>query len=481
MGFQRRHHIIIFVLWLNLLQLKFCNCFNSVFFSINNTNNASLKKNNYLPKKKKKMNTSLFFIRTTRSQFQSPEFCMRSYRKHFYTTTSSSSLSLGASANGDKYDNKEEESMNTRNGSSSNNFKSLTQSLLQSSINRAIGTISDLSTTTKYEDTNVENLMETVITTRNSKNTQPNNYYDDTNNDKQCEQQENNVIKQDNQRQHQDKRQYLSNPAVTPTALAHSLWSQVVQPYTDTVIDATCGNGKDTLILANLLFPSTNEINNESSSILAIDQTRPQLIGIDIQRQACDNTKQLLTDNLPSSIVQNYIQILHSSHAPIPQPKSAESVGLICYNLGYLPGSGISNKQMSTKMITTIYSLADAALLIRVGGLISIMAYPGSSYLEYCSVKYFVEGLAMFTSKDDWREYVDSIPDDKVLLQTNKKSAQFDDEEDCDGQSSVRESVRVALERVISEGDLKQTWRVFDHRPMGRPMSPILFTAMRIK
>ena len=268
---------------------------------------------------------------------------------------------------------------------------------------------------------------------------------------------------------------------MTPTALAHSLWSQVVQPYTDTVIDATCGNGKDTLILANLLFPSPNEINNESSSILTIDQRRPQLIGIDIQRQACDNTKQLLTDNLPSSIVQNYIQILHSSHAPIPQPKSAESVGLICYNLGYLPGSGISNKQVSTKMITTIYSLADAALLIRVGGLISIMAYPGSSYLEYCSVNFFVEGLAMFTSKDDWREYVDSIPDDKILLQTNKKNAQFDDEEDCDGQSSVRESVRVALERVISEGDLKQTWRVFDHRPMGRPMSPILFTAMRIK
>jgi len=83
---------------------------------------------------------------------------------------------------------------------------------------------------------------------------------------------------------HEDKRSYLENPSVTPTALAHSLWSQVVNPYIDTVIDATCGNGKDTLVLANILFPSLNETHIHPTDSESSSKTpKPQLIGIDIQ------------------------------------------------------------------------------------------------------------------------------------------------------------------------------------------------------
>ncbi len=364
----------------------------------------------------------------------------------------------------------------------SNAFRLMTASLLQSSLNRAARTISDMPNQNNKSimayDISVDNLTKRAINRSSaivqSKNPMVSenieNEYIDTKHG-------NGEGIKIEEKLHIDKRQYLSNPSVTPTALAHSLWSQVIHPYTDTIIDATCGNGKDTLTLAKLLFPVLKENNGTTQSD---DEIKPQIIGIDIQKQACENTISLLTQNLPSHIVQNNINILHASHAPLPRPNSSKSVGLICYNLGYLPGSGSSNKHVSTKMITTVYSLADAALLLRVGGLLSVMTYPGSSYLEYCSVKYFVEGLAMFSSRDNWRGFVDSIPDNDLLLEkANKKKEDNDKVTEITGE--IRESVRVALERVINEGDTRQTWRAFDHKPLGRPMSPILFTAMRIK
>merc|ERR1719491_1039742 len=76
---------------------------------------------------------------------------------------------------------------------------------------------------------------------------------------------------------------YLSNPTITPTALAHSLWKTVIRPYDDIVIDATCGNGKDAVALCSMLFP---EIEEEEDTISA-SSTSPKLICIDIQKRAC--------------------------------------------------------------------------------------------------------------------------------------------------------------------------------------------------
>eukprot|EP00557_Chaetoceros_sp_GSL56_P009382 CAMPEP_0176488280 /NCGR_PEP_ID=MMETSP0200_2-20121128/6619_1 /TAXON_ID=947934 /ORGANISM="Chaetoceros sp., Strain GSL56" /LENGTH=436 /DNA_ID=CAMNT_0017885241 /DNA_START=177 /DNA_END=1487 /DNA_ORIENTATION=- len=299
---------------------------------------------------------------------------------------------------------------------------------------------------------------------------------------------------------HEDKRTYLSNPAVTPTAMAHSLWSQVVRPYDDTVIDATAGNGKDSLVLANLLFPR-QEYKHLSTTYHADDlnsiKSSPKLISIDIQKRACENTFQLLKENTMEEIMENYIQVLHTSHAPMPS-LPFESVGLICYNLGYLPGTA-DKEQFNTQMLTTIQSLADSALLIRPGGLLSVMSYPGNGWKEHCAVSYFMEGLAMFTTRDKkgggWRVYLESIPSDRVLeqhhfdLYCNNDMDELEEEcenvdqltDEDDGTASIRYTVQLALERVHSMGFQKQTWRVFEHKPLGRPLSPILFTGMRIK
>ena len=261
-----------------------------------------------------------------------------------------------------------------------------------------------------------------------------------------------------------EKKVYLGDPCVTGTALAHSLWSSVIIPNVDTVIDATCGNGRDALALARLLFVDENLFRTQDKDESEVGfGPKPELLCIDIQRRACENTQRSLMNALNSDTFANYVRVLTSSHAPLPRPRDTRSIGLVAYNLGYLPGTD-DKDAFATQIITTIFSLTDASLLLRTGGLLSVMTYPGTSPNEADAVKYFCEGLAMLTSRNSggWKEYVDQISEKQ-------------------GSGAIRELVRSSLERVVREGEAKQTWRVFEHKPLGRPLSPILVTAMRIK
>lgn len=133
--------------------------------------------------------------------------------------------------------------------------------------------------------------------------------------------------------------------------LSHSYWTKLLQPH-DLVIDATCGNGKDTLILASLVPDG-------------------QVIGIDIQATAIQKTLALLQANLPNI---NFIQLLQQSHQSFPSWILPQSVALIVYNLGYLPGG---NKNLTTRKDDTLTSLEAAIQLIKEGGAISLTCYPG--------------------------------------------------------------------------------------------------------
>ncbi|KAL3799138.1 hypothetical protein HJC23_002266 [Cyclotella cryptica] len=282
---------------------------------------------------------------------------------------------------------------------------------------------------------------------------------------------------------HQDKRTYLNNPCVTPTALAHSLWRSTIIPYHDTVIDATCGNGKDCLALIRMMFP--NDQNDAHDA-----DVHPQLIGIDIQSRAISNTRRSLLSALPPEIYYNHVKLLEQSHehllklvVPRDDGKRQE-VGLICYNLGYLPGSSGGDintdyKDCKTQTQTTLSSITDAALILRVGGLLSVMTYPGSNLEESISVEHFVEGLAMLTTRDEggWRGYLRGIPD--YSLQNDDDP--YEKAATPNRAGRVRDVVTRSIERVVSNGPPKQTWRVFVHKPLGRPQSPILMTAHRIK
>lgn len=124
----------------------------------------------------------------------------------------------------------------------------------------------------------------------------------------------------------------------------HRFWEKHVQ-LDDIVIDATCGNGKDTLLLANL-----------SAKVLAFD----------IQERALQTAKALVSSDK--------VVWIHQSHACFPEWIAPHSVGLINYNLGYLPGG---DKTVTTQGDTTIRSVQNGLKLLRPGGAVTLICYPG--------------------------------------------------------------------------------------------------------
>jgi hypothetical protein len=288
---------------------------------------------------------------------------------------------------------------------------------------------------------------------------------------------------------------YVTNPAITPTALAHVLWSYILRPNVDTAIDATCGNGNDSVAIASLLFT------NSSSSSSSSSGSQSQLICIDISKKACETTRNQLTtifDN-NESIRNHCVTICHSSHSPLPRNviRSPMNVGLVCYNLGYLPNNKHENDQQhdvvqTTQMNTTIHSMTDAVFMVRVGGMVSVISYPRSNRNEDYAVSAFLKGLALLSSKHnmDWQEYIKNIEPDYPDNKTKSS-------DDCEVSLSftVRDTVQTALERIVEHYNNNSTkhpntnntngrtttWRVMEHKLLGRALSPILRTAIRIQ
>jgi SAM-dependent methyltransferase len=134
--------------------------------------------------------------------------------------------------------------------------------------------------------------------------------------------------------------------------LAHQYWKSFLKPG-DFVIDATCGNGYDSLALAQMV----------SGHVLCID----------IQERAINATREKLKKFLPPSIFKEISYHL-GSHGKFPPLKAAPS--LIVYNLGYLPGS---DKTVVTDALETLKSLKEALSLLKPGGAICLTCYVGHS------------------------------------------------------------------------------------------------------
>lgn len=167
---------------------------------------------------------------------------------------------------------------------------------------------------------------------------------------------------------------------------AHSFWSQIVK-IGDIVIDATCGNGYDTLKLCQL----------------ALSLDKGKVYAIDIQEQAIESTRQYLASHLLDELKKHVI-FQQACHSKFPEDILFESVKLIAYNLGYLPGG---NKGMTTKGSSTLESLCQAQMLLQPGGVISMTCYPGheEGKREYEEVLAYTSTLAPQTwscSQHQW-------------------------------------------------------------------------------
>lgn len=138
--------------------------------------------------------------------------------------------------------------------------------------------------------------------------------------------------------------------------LAHDYWKYIAT-IGDTVIDATCGNGHDTYVLAQIV------LNNTQGTVIAYD----------IQEAALINTEKKLRQSIPLPHYER-IRFVQGCHSQFPTDCSLGSVKLIVYNLGYLPGG---DKTKTTHLETTLNSLQRALGLIMPGGAITVTCYPG--------------------------------------------------------------------------------------------------------
>ncbi|WP_437206347.1 class I SAM-dependent methyltransferase [Planctomicrobium sp. SH664] len=137
------------------------------------------------------------------------------------------------------------------------------------------------------------------------------------------------------------------------TRQAHALVSQTV-PAGGIAVDATAGNGHDTLFLAQLVGPEGH------------------VFAIDIQSAAVSATR----ERIASAGLMNTV-VLQANHAEllriIPLPFH-QQIDVMLFNLGYLPGS---DKEVVTKSKSTLEALMAATALLKPGGLLSVIAYPG--------------------------------------------------------------------------------------------------------
>ena len=110
----------------------------------------------------------------------------------------------------------------------------------------------------------------------------------------------------------------------------------------DICIDATMGNGNDTLLLSRLAGPDG------------------QVLAFDIQEQALQAARQkLLRENAPA----NYTLFLES-HTHMADHVKPDSVSCIVFNFGYLPGGDHS---LATRSETSIQALEQSLTLLKKG------------------------------------------------------------------------------------------------------------------
>ncbi len=137
----------------------------------------------------------------------------------------------------------------------------------------------------------------------------------------------------------------------------------------DIVVDATAGNGNDTVFLVNLVGD------------------KGKVYSFDIQAKAIENTEKKLEElNLKNKVI-----LILDGHENLSKYVK-EEVKAIVFNLGYLPGG---NHSIGTKTHTTIKAIEESMKLISVNGLVVLVVYYGgdSGFEEKEAVLEYIKGI----------------------------------------------------------------------------------------
>lgn len=118
-------------------------------------------------------------------------------------------------------------------------------------------------------------------------------------------------------------------------------------------VDATMGNGHDTLFLARQVAPNG------------------RVAAFDIQQTALGNTRRRLQEAGLLALVRLH----HCGHEQMRHQLPDDwqgRVGAVMFNLGYLPGG---DKKIVTRAESTLSALDQALALLRPDGLLSVLLY----------------------------------------------------------------------------------------------------------
>ncbi|WP_082407842.1 class I SAM-dependent methyltransferase [Verrucomicrobium spinosum] len=146
-----------------------------------------------------------------------------------------------------------------------------------------------------------------------------------------------------------------STPLPTAVRWVHAILEPRLLPG-DLVVDATAGNGHDTLFLAQRVLPEG------------------QVFAFDIQADAIQQTEIRLREaGVDMSRITLHVAGHETLSAALPTGVH-QRLRLCMFNLGYLPGG---DKARITQVETTLSAIQQAMDLLEEDGLLTVVVYPG--------------------------------------------------------------------------------------------------------
>lgn len=173
--------------------------------------------------------------------------------------------------------------------------------------------------------------------------------------------------------------------------LSHDILKKVVNEG-DTVVDATCGAGNDTVFLASLVGKNG------------------RVLSFDIQKCAIDIAREKIKNNS----LEDIVTLINDGHENLDLYVNSE-VSAVIFNLGYLPKG---DHNISTNYKTTITAIKKAFNVIKSHGLIVIVIYSGgdTGFLEKDKVLEFVSKLPQKECNVMKVDFINQINNPPVLV-----------------------------------------------------------------
>ncbi|QTN33934.1 methyltransferase domain-containing protein [Akkermansiaceae bacterium] len=135
-----------------------------------------------------------------------------------------------------------------------------------------------------------------------------------------------------------------------PTELLHALLRYHIAPG-DLAIDATAGNGFDTIFLAECV--------GETGRVIAIDIQEPAISATRVRLDAAG--------------LSGRVALHHGTHVDLAEFAAGGVPSVIVFNLGYLPGGDSS---VITRTEETLAALRSAIGILAPGGILAVTCYP---------------------------------------------------------------------------------------------------------